>query len=411
MNTTAARESINTFRFKTYEYNNVGINYAALDLTNICKKAADIAMIPCRRHKAKGKKKKRGTIFDKTCAIVEKEIKLLCQRINENPFDKQLKQKYYAKKKERRKLLKHNSKIMKQKMVSQLNQLHDENPREYWNIVNKLEELHTDKENPVDKISPEKWFCHFKGLMYKENGLSEDHMDMKRKLQNHASKNNFSPLDFRITTDEILKGISKLKKDKSPGKDSVTNNMIKAGQYELVPVLAKVFNMILLSGQFPDTWASGIIKPLFKGGSMYDPSDYRRITLSSCFGKLFCSLLNKRLVNFLNDNEIYKPNQIAFREGNRTSDHIFVIKTLIDKYIKNCCSNKPRTLFVCFVDLRKAFDTVWRDALLFKMLELGIGGNFYNVIENLYGKSRASVKLNQGLKAHRQFPKRTFHHQ
>ena len=41
-------------------------------------------------------------------------------------------------------------------MVSQLNQLHDENPREYWNIVNTLEELHTDKENPVDKISPEK---------------------------------------------------------------------------------------------------------------------------------------------------------------------------------------------------------------------------------------------------------------
>ena len=166
---------------------------------------------------------------------------------------------------------------------------------------------------------------------------------MKRKLQNHASNNNFSPLDFRITTDEILKGISKLKKNKSPGKDSITNNMIKAGQCELVPVLAKVFNMILLSGQFPDTWASGIIKPLFKGGSMYDPSDYRGITLSSCFGKLFCSLLNKRLANFLNDNEIYKPNQIAFREGNRTSDHIFVIKTLIDKYIKNCCSNKPRT--------------------------------------------------------------------
>ena len=129
LNTTAARESINIFRFKTYEYNNVGINYTALDLTNICKKAADIAMIPCRRHKAKGKKKKRGTIFEKTCAIVEKEIKLLCRRVNENPFDKQLKQKYYAKKKERRKLLKHNSKIMKQKMVSQLNQLHDENPR------------------------------------------------------------------------------------------------------------------------------------------------------------------------------------------------------------------------------------------------------------------------------------------
>ena len=83
-------------------------------------------------------------------------------------------------------------------------------------------------------------------------------------------------------------------------------------------------------------------------------------------------MLNHRLVTLMNDNNIYKPNQIAFREGNRTADHIFVIQTLIDKYIRNRVGTNKNSkhLYICFIDLRKAFDTIWRDALLYKRLEI-----------------------------------------
>ena len=52
---------------------------------------------------------------------------------------------------------------------------------------------------------------------------------------------------------------------------------------------------------------------------------------------------------------------------------------------------------ICFVDMRKAFDTVWRDALFYKLLEQGIGGNFYNIIVNMYEKSNVCVKLTVGM--------------
>ena len=62
------------------------------------------------------------------------------------------------------------------------------------------------------------------------------------------------------------------------------------------------------------------------------------------------------MLEHLEINNIYKPNQAAFRKGRRTSDHIFVLQTLVDKYVKS--STVGQTLFVCFVDLKKAFDTV-----------------------------------------------------
>ncbi len=61
-------------------------------------------------------------------------------------------------------------------------------------------------------------------------------------------------------------------------------------------------------------WAESMIKPLFKGGNPFDPSDYRGISLTSCLGKLFCSILNIRLVNFLETNKIYTPTKLSSEE-------------------------------------------------------------------------------------------------
>jgi hypothetical protein len=55
-------------------------------------------------------------------------------------------------------------------------------------------------------------------------------------------------------------------------------------------------------------------------------------------------------MKYLNNNE-----QICFSKGKRTSDHIFVLNTLIDKY----CKQGSKRLFSCFVDFRRAFYAVY----------------------------------------------------
>ena len=69
-----------------------------------------------------------------------------------------------------------------------------------------------------------------------------------------------------------------------------------------------------------------------------------------------------------------------------------VIRTLIEKYTKDKCGK----LFACFIDFRKAFDTVIHDIMLYKLLKNGIAGNFYNVIKNMYVDKNLSVKMQDG---------------
>ena len=124
------------------------------------------------------------------------------------------------------------------------------------------------------------------------------------------------------------------------------NKMIKCGFTILAPLLVKTFNLVLSAGHFPSEWAKGRIVSLHKKGDVLDPSNYRGITISSCVGKLFNSILNNRLSNFLNVNEILCDEQIGFRKGQRPADHMLIVKSLIEKYKKQkkSCSYALSTL-------------------------------------------------------------------
>ena len=115
------------------------------------------------------------------------------------------------------------------------------------------------------------------------------------------------------------------------------------------------------------------------------------MALSSCMGKFFSKILHNRLDKFLEVNKVINPEQIGFQKGSRTSDHILTLKTLIDKSFRS-----SKRLYACFVDLRKAFDTVNREALLFKLAKCGFNGNFYSILKDMYKEVKYAIKLDGG---------------
>ena len=68
---------------------------------------------------------------------------------------------------------------------------------------------------------------------------------------------------------------------------------------------------------------------------------------------------------------------------NRTADHVFTLRTLIDKYVHY----HKEKVYACFVDFHKAFDSVWHERLFYKLLKINIGRHFYNLIKTLYCNS------------------------
>ena len=112
--------------------------------------------------------------------------------------------------------------------------------------------------------------------------------------------------------------------------------------------------------------------------------------LLSCLGKLFTSLLNERLLNYTMSNNILAREQIGFLKGNRTSDNLIILHSLIHKrFIKG------KKLFACFIDFEKAFDRVPWELLIriSKLQKCGINGHFLRVLQSMYKNDKACIKL------------------
>ena len=157
----------------------------------------------------------------------------------------------------------------------------------------------------------------------------------------------------------------------------------------MVLVIVKLFNKILQLGKFPKQWNISHISSMFKSGDPNDCNNYRGICVSSCLGKLFTSLLQNILTLFLEEHDLLSPNQGGFSAGYRTSDHIFILKTLINKHVYN------KNLFVCFVYFQKAFNSVARKAMLTKLLKKGVGGIFFYLIKNMYSNTLYCCKTDE----------------
>ena len=148
--------------------------------------------------------------------------------------------------------------------------------------------------------------------------------------------------------------------------------------------------MVLNTGLIPSEWNIGIIIPLYKyKGAANDPNNYRGITLLSSTGKLFTSIINTRLTNYLNNVGLLGEDQAGFRAGYFTSDHIFTLKCIIDIYLQS-----KKRVYCAFVDYKKAFDLVNRSALWSKVISSCINGKLMNVIFNLYKNAKSCVKVN-----------------
>ncbi|VDI52487.1 Hypothetical predicted protein [Mytilus galloprovincialis] len=85
----------------------------------------------------------------------------------------------------------------------------------------------------------------------------------------------FEELDRNFTEKELEDNVRKLNKNKSPGVDNIVNEYIIESKPVLLPLLCKLFNVILCTGFFPELWVKSIIVPLFKKGPVNDPGNYR----------------------------------------------------------------------------------------------------------------------------------------
>jgi hypothetical protein len=275
--------------------------------------------------------------------------------------------------------------------MKNLETLHAKDPNSYWKLIKELRE-DNDEQDPSTRISHDRWISHFSNLLSIDQKFTPQDLYFRNLCDQSEKSKTFSLLDCRITEKEIIYAVTKLKNNKSAGLDGIKNEMIKAGLSQIVGCLLKLFNIILSTGVYPSDWKIGYLKPLYKCDDPCDTSNYRGLAIMSCLSKVFNSILNARLQTYLDDHKVINKCQIGFQPKARTSDHMFVLKTLIQKY--NSSNSK---LYTCFIDFSKAFDTVLHSALLYRLCQIDIRGPFYYVIKNMYTSNNLHIRIGNKL--------------
>ena len=106
-------------------------------------------------------------------------------------------------------------------------------------------------------------------------------------------------LDKEVEKGEIAKCVRKLKNNKTGGSDGIVGELLKYGGSGMVDLLEQLFSVIWQEEIVPRQWRDGLIVNIFKKGDREDPGNYRGITLLSVVRKVFCKILNNRLVQCL----------------------------------------------------------------------------------------------------------------
>ena len=152
--------------------------------------------------------------------------------------------------------------------------------------------------------------------------------------------------------------------------------------------IINTFKKIIIIILFPRQWRDGLIVNIFKKGDREDPGNYRGITLLSVVGKVFCKIINNRLVQCLDKEGALHEGQAGFRLNRGCMDNVYTLNEIVQGRLRE---NKKTYAF--FLDVQKAYDTVWHDGLWYKLWDMGVKGRMWRVIKKMYMSSRSAVLL------------------
>ena len=180
-----------------------------------------------------------------------------------------------------------------------------------------------------------------------------------------------------MTKLEILTALKSLKNGKAAGTDNIPAEALKEGGAEIVDHLHKLLSLIWTKEEIPTDWKKGLLVKLPKSGDLSQCGKWRGITLLSIPSKVLTRVILERMKDAI-DKEL-RDEQAGFRKERSCTDQIATLRVIVEQTIE-----WQSSLYVCFVDFEKAFDSVDRQSIWNILRHYGVPEKFVNTIRLLY---------------------------
>lgn len=197
--------------------------------------------------------------------------------------------------------------------------------------------------------------------------------------------------DIMLTSPtEIKTLIDSLSTKKAPGHDLIPNLVLKNLPVKAIAFLATIFNACLTRGYFPSIWKHAEIILLHKPGKPASSrASYRPISLLSCLSKLLERIIHYRLDKILKANNLIPPYQFGFQSKHSTTHQLLRLSEVINRGFEH----RQHTVVV-FLDIQQAFDKVWTDGLIYKLIKAKLPGYLLNILASFLQYRTFCVKIN-----------------
>ena len=151
----------------------------------------------------------------------------------------------------------------------------------------------------------------------------------------------------------VKKAISQMKAGKAPGPSGIVVEMIRAARDTGASMIPDLAVAIICDGKVPSDWEQSFIVCLYKG--KVDRGNYHGLMLTEQVMKVLEKIVDSLIRQVVSTDD----SQFGFVPGKGTTDAIFVVRQLQEKYL---AANKR--LYMAFIDLEKAFDRVPREKVI-----------------------------------------------
>ena len=226
----------------------------------------------------------------------------------------------------------------------------------------------------------QRWSDHFNQLLNRPSQIDQ------LVIQDMPQRPILSFLDDPPTLVETQKAIKQLQAGKAPGPDGIPPEIYKEGEDAVQAKLNELLQQFWEESSVPQDFKDANIIHLYKNkGDRASCDNHRGISLLSVAGKIMARVILNRITQYLLD-DVVSESQCGFRRNRGTIDMIFAVRQIQEK-----CREQNQNLYILFVDLTKAFDTVSRGGLWAILSKLGCPERFVSIIRSFHEGMMARV--------------------